>query len=110
MTDAEVICSFMEKTPRRVRYFDEHMSSATWWRRDIVQNNGQGIVYSDWTPCELTLDALREVQRRLTDEQWHEYERGLRCVPFDGPVNSVTRVFIHATAEQKIRALAVVLR
>jgi hypothetical protein len=62
-------------------------------------------------PVRLTLDALHEVEARLTDEQWGAYREWFMVdhqmdrhrVPFG-------TYLLHASSEQKIKALAEVLR
>lgn len=84
MTDAEVICTFMEPKPD-----PEELRL--------------------WLPGSLTLDALWEVEERLTAEQFAAYIERLE----DGwDINGLARDYglVHARAEQKIKALAAVLR
>lgn len=99
LSDAEIICTFMEPKPERS--FDA-----------VIHYNGDWWAASDgeWVPRRLFLDACHEVEARLSDEQWWAYERGLRSVPFDGVVNTLNRASIHANAPAKIRALAATLR
>jgi hypothetical protein len=55
----------------------------------------------------LTLDALHEVEERLTNEQWWAYEAALTEGPFG--TGDHFRQIVHATTAQKIKALAAVL-
>ena len=60
MTDEELICSLMEPKPA---HWAEPGTATEWWVRTEL----------GWMPYPLTLDALREVEERLTDEQWQRY-------------------------------------
>lgn len=95
MTDEEVICGWMEKRPSYESGGTGH-SARHWWLSNPHHDN--------WWPTELTLDRLREVEERLTDSQWELYFLAWpgRFLGFRG--------FVHASAEQKIKALAEVLR
>lgn len=97
MTDKEFICQFMETKPDPNTHGGTCRSPKGWW-----------FWYGKWETTKLTLDALWEVEERLTDEQWQEYDAEL-----GGSTTSVLSPnfgMIHATAEQKIKALASVLR
>jgi len=91
MTDEEVICTWMEPKPdgRAKR----GASKGLWWIRV------RGV---RWFPSVLTLDRLWEVEDRLIHQgRADEYRYSL--VHRDA-------YFFHATAAQKIKALAAVLR
>lgn len=103
LSDQEVICGFMEPRPKWTAQIEPHEWQYRWWKWYTDKNHRH-------LPIPLTLNECHAVEERLTDEQWREYEWQLICVPFDGVVNSMSRVYLHATAEQKIRALAAVLR
>jgi hypothetical protein len=90
VTDEEMICNFMEPKPEGRP--SSYGSGEVWWR--------WGWRYIGWLPRPLTLDALWEVEARLTDEQCSRYTRELVMLPW----------LWHATAAQKIKALAAVLR
>jgi len=90
LTDAEVICRWMDAAPWSV-----------FWG---------GVC--KWASSSLTLDALWEVQQRLDDEQWWVY-----CNQFAPSLYAEGMTWRHeyrrclnATPEQKIKALATVLR
>lgn len=93
-SDEEVICEWMEPG------------------REIPGNWMQYIGWGrGWRPCTLTLDRLHEVEARLTDEQWKPYIMKLL------PWQSLNKLYVeqlfcllHATAEQKIKALAAVIQ
>jgi hypothetical protein len=99
MSDEEVICGWMEpKPPERNRSTDK--STADWWALDLYG------VY--WNPRSLTtLDALHEVEARLTDAQqlayWLALSRG------GEPKRGYWRI-VHATSARKIKVLAEVIR
>ena len=85
---------------------DEELCSVyRWWRSDTET--------PEVTPRDLTLDALWEVEERLTAEQWDAYLNH-----FATPAERIKKhffwergsVLLHAAAEQKIKALAQVLR
>jgi len=89
MSDEAVICKFME--PKCYGY--------PWW-------SCQGSFIA---PRALSLDALWEVEERLTRMQWNAYLKLLS----DGNILAnfkEYRMVAHATAAQKIAALATVLR
>ncbi len=60
-----------------------------------------------WQARSLTLDALWEVEARLSAAQVHDYLMALVGATTD---IAVIAQAVHATAEQKIKALAQVLR
>jgi hypothetical protein len=61
---------------------------------------------------DLTLNECHEVEERLTDEQWAAYGEihFLRAEALCGGRDDFRKGMLHATAEQKIAALASVLR
>lgn len=120
LMDAEVVCEFME--PRRIE--------GRWWTHgkhvaevgpEVWHRNACGPLRTTiTTDCMvprhdlLTLDALHEVEARLSDGQWEKYNELMlgfspqRIHPrFD---HSDAKGLLHATAEQKVRALAATLR
>jgi hypothetical protein len=121
MTDAEVICAFMEP-------ISKWTNAAK--KQGIGPDGHRTWVWWEWRPMtdpfifpkRLTLDRLREVQERLTDAQWESYEEQMTGQQvfdeMDGVYRSpkfprgwsVERFLLHASAEQKIAALAAVLR
>jgi hypothetical protein len=104
LSDEEVLATFMETKPNGGGRRGSHW----WWYRSGL-NSGAG-----WRPRSLDLDALHEVEARLTDEQWDKYQRGLSVYCGSelraGDVRASIRQMIHALPVQKIRALAAVLR
>lgn len=92
MTDEEVIASFMEPKPT---WSSSDRNGEWWWCWD-----------HRWHSCKLDLDALHEVEARLTNEQWDAYAN----LMMDPAGIHHTRFLLHASAEQKIEALAAVLR
>lgn len=93
MTDAEVICAFMEsRPPANTIHVQRGADWWLWWG-------------GEWTPIDLTLDALWKVEERLrlgSQEERRSYRNFGRSIP--------AAQKWHATPEQKIAALAVVLR
>jgi len=99
MTPEEIICEFMEPRPS----FDvinswRECSSVRWWRF----YNGNTV----WIPILLTLDRLRQVEERLTAEQWDKYEVAMIRIVRKGRSH---QDMLHASAEQKIAAMAKVI-
>lgn len=98
LSDAEVVCTFMELKPMPIAGFKRvYAAGAKWWayRED------------EWEPAALTLDALHEVEARLTESQWKAYGEN---VVRETTAGYWPRNLLHASAEEKIRALATVLR
>lgn len=108
LSDAEVICQWMEPKPKTICGSLEHtaaLRSIKWW---IVKPRGAHLGEPvDWTPCLLGLDRLHEIEAKLSEEQWLNYVDALITLmpkfPRKGEI-------VHASAEQKIKALAAVLR
>ena len=102
ITDAEVICTFMEPFPG-----PGDRRESDWWPINTGQS---GLGPFRRRARKLDLDALHEVETRLTDKQQWDYS--------DLLVKSVWKVYgseatfpvIHASAADKIKALATVLR
>lgn len=112
LTDEEVICAFMEPKPPDGAY-PRALSDAGWWK--VAWSNA--LQKSQWLPNNdkaASLDALWEVEERLTEEQWGQYciraQVDLYDPAWGNHPGGMDRPIIHATAEQKIRALAAVLR
>lgn len=95
MTDAEVICAWMEPRPGSAA----EAYNSRWWN---------GSPWTELRPFNLTLDALREVESRLSEAQWDRYEA--LALKWRYEYSSSYRAALHASAEQKIKALAAVLR
>lgn len=103
LSDAEIVCEFMEPRP-----IDRWGGNPwRWWTwLGLCPHH----MHCDGHPTSavLTLDRLHEVEARLTDEQWMKYTDSLVLrlrEDMDGP-----RTLIHLSADQKIKALASVLR
>jgi hypothetical protein len=105
-SDEEIICAWMEPRPTKSPLRRDELSRHWWqWNRFDAA----------WGPRYLTLDALWEVEERLTDEQRLDYRESLVAPHRDSgerglPLVMLYWVLLHATPEQKIRALAQVLR
>jgi hypothetical protein len=104
MSDEETICSWMEPKPY------DFTNDVNWWACRVTC----GIYI--FTPRQLDLDALHEVEGKLNWRQWRDYEMSLGEViersidPTMRPAGANVKDFIHATVQQKITALAAVLR
>lgn len=110
MSEEEVICEWMEPRPDVVDDGADPNACYKWphrWWKWYRDRNGH-------LPRELDLNALHEVEARLSDKQWLDYRREFRLVVerVNGtwPLGQRSKDMLHATAEQKIRALASVLR
>lgn len=103
-SDEETICEWMQ--PKPVRVWSRDSGGREWW--SAVWSSETGWQFH---PILLTLDALWEVEERLTEEQWRKYESMSVGWWSDGPkIISGFRAAVHATTEQKIAALAQVIR
>ena len=106
ISDAEVICGFMQP---RTDCTDWPFGGRSdfWWQG--VNNSSR--IPAGWEPRPLTLDRLWEVEERLTAEQRWAYSDVL-CLKVIWPTQPSESTFsvVHATAAQKITALAIVLR
>lgn len=119
-TDAEVVALFME--PVEVRRFSKdtfanvRISDGGWWSythkvRDDAQQTGYAA------RCG-SLDALHEVEAKLTNKQWKDYCAVFAVQNLPQPSEGDTfadtvawdRAHLHASPFVKIRALAAVLR
>jgi hypothetical protein len=119
MTDQEVICAWMEPKPDKGPFDFRPWSDGTpggWW--EAVPEARFCSPVNEWLPRTLTLDALWEVEERLVSEalefeseksseqfcrmRLHDYQRQL--------IKTTNWQQWHATAEQKIKVLAQVLR
>jgi hypothetical protein len=110
VTNEEMIASFMEPRPGLPLAYSHHLVSLKrWWI--LVPINGGGM---SWIANGLSLDRLREVESRLTEEQVGHYDRLLDMATKlgahgnDNPAAATVFPW-HASAEQKIAALASVL-
>lgn len=99
MTAAEIVASFMEPKPQ----FDG--GDGGWWSFIYEGNGTWKPVVNDRTE---SLDALHEVEARLTDDQQWLYIETIRKLANRG--NLATWHYLHASAAQKLSALAQVLR
>ena len=108
-----LVCEFMEPMPETVPDDAEDMDLAGacvhsplgFW----LCVGGYVIAYA-WEPCPLTLDHLHLVEERLTPEQQCRYLAALFWLMSDDLWNITTAFsMIHATADQKVMALAKVV-
>jgi len=109
LSDAEVICKFME--PRPLATIESLVNyPGTWWHVDM---DAALAGEKRWKPRTLTLNECHEVEARLNDEQWTRYSRVVmddaRRAGLDLK-SSHAQIWLHATAEQKTRALSAALR
>jgi len=121
MTDEEIICKFMELRPQK--FHRSNLSSQVWWFLKATGDIRGGPRYV-WAPIfgfipqREHLGRLHEVEERLTAAQRWEYTLKLgnrQPAPGETPELMIFHgsdlwQYIHASAEQKIRALAAVLR
>ncbi len=105
MTAAAVICTWMEPKSDEPTRSGEH-SPQGWWRARLSMS----CKYLVWVPADLTLDALWEVEDRLTEDQLDNYGYALVDVVSESNGRYSDVLLIHATAEQKTKALAAGLR
>jgi hypothetical protein len=94
----EQLCAFMEPKPAREEY-GVH-SYQFWTPRTMLGHPDQ---FDDWYPIRLTFQLLWEIEDKLTDRQWTNYE-DLLC--FNHPQGCNTRRKIHARVDDKKKALA----
>ncbi len=113
MTDAEVICTWMEPTPEP-HLAGSGRSKGGWWARGA---NAGRDAFGPWIPAfeawnsRHRLGALWEVEERLDYGQCGVYERQVLCAS-GWATNAIESgwALLHATPEQKIKAIAAVLR
>ena len=107
-TDAEVVAGFMEpgKPSSNLPLGSRHPASCLWsWEVsdepvDIL--DGIRTIY-----FANSLDALHLVEARLTDEQWQRYKS---MTVINGNLGEIYwKRLLHASAADKLKALAVVL-
>ncbi|MCE5309605.1 MAG: hypothetical protein LLG20_18370 [Acidobacteriales bacterium] len=109
MTDAEVICEFMEPRPtKRPNEYALGQCHRDWWAGTITER--WAPVFEVCDPIEY-LGRLHEVEAQLTEEQWLDY----KCALLEGVPHSTWhmasfKASVHALADQKIRALAELIR
>jgi len=102
-SDSSLVCGLMEPMPELPMYWcGTQRSPFHWW--ELVAIAGGGMA---WYPERLTLDRIHEVENVLTDSQKQRYmshvasPKGLKGKFYDD-----AWVFLHATTDQKINALA----
>lgn len=110
LSDREVIATFMEPSPCRQRGRGRD-SKLGWWRFCGIPAKWEVIDFG-WKGD--SLDALRTVEARLTEEQWAVYDGHMLSILSPG-VREYDEVdwrqlCLHASAEQKILGLAATLR
>ncbi len=106
MTDIEIICAWMEPRPySRTRSRD---SEDGWWRLvGFDRKSAKWGPVQDWL---ITLTLLRKAEVRLSDGQCSIYDRELYHAILHSKPKPRNLYVWHATVEQKIKALAEVLR
>ena len=102
---------FMEPRPKchiGMVWFEDQCYPTAWWRKIGGTNKTD--------PAILTLDRLHEVESRLTDEQWRHYcslmfqhTKRPDANPIQDLLTGARKTLLHASAAQKIAALATVL-
>jgi hypothetical protein len=112
LTDAEVICGFMEERP--VKHSGVGHDTPWWYAANhfIDQDETETEYVPIFDACaEIEkLGRLREVEERLTELQWTHYKYCLTDTSIRRHGCGLTQFFIHASAEQKTQALAAVIR
>ena len=101
----EAVCEFMERCPATLPLDFRPwrgISLGGWWVSTPIVK-----MECVWTPCTLDLDRLREVEERLSLEQWSDYDRLLSSSREQ--TKKAHWWAIHASAEQKTMALATVI-
>jgi hypothetical protein len=112
--DAEVICGWMEPKPKDGHGPKVETVDVRWWQYSYeVRPKPSGLgneFHWQWWSRTLTLNELWEVEERLAEWQFWQYANLL--LPSCTSVGSAAGVYAHAhaTAEQKIKALAQVIR
>lgn len=106
MTDEEFICGWMEPKPLDTECGERGLSVSEggWWERSWDAMNQRFRHWPNSNKMD-SLDAIHEIETRLTDEQWKLYTTRWPISEWPGSV-SVRKALLHATAEQKIAALA----
>lgn len=118
LSEEEVVATFMEKKPNVNGLMS---ASVGWWvLHAIAKFSGEvGGVSVAYLPRDLTLDALHEVEAKLSDRQRQYYCALIfqRCCGAARTMNPIEDLLtpnrwgmIHTSAAQKISALAQVLR
>ena len=111
MSDAEVICGWMEPMPlespgaycERIHADGGNHTWPDWWEESEEYGG-------EWQPTTIALNECHEVEAQLTEEQWNEYQSMLDAYCLSWPFGKLNWWAIHATAEQKVKALAAVIR
>lgn len=109
MTDAEVICTWMEPRSADAQFrSDIECDQTGWWRHKWSVPNQ---CYRAWPNGDKTdsLDALWEVEAKLIGLGYRDHlDNAISLEVWRDAVDDASTW--HATAEQKIKALAAVLR
>lgn len=118
-TDAEVISMFMEPDApanggRPGIDVLNKFSPKGWWRYSMLSCNWKQSILTAGPKLE-KLGRLHEVEARLADDQWEHYwmlldHLEVRKSPYLANHAKLFRIYAHLTAEQKIAALAEVIR
>jgi hypothetical protein len=106
MTDEEVICAWMEGYDPRCRR-NVNVDELSWWAARFRAGSWE------FATRLLTLDALHEVETRLTEDQIGKYDAGMRRLMHEDPIEPWVPAKCHhwhADAPTRIKALAAVLR
>lgn len=112
MTDQEVICAWMEPKPPLPNYWSGGYPSPKGWWYNVPISGGRmdWIPWRNGRPMACDLNALWEVEERLTDMRWLLYYTELAEATKSLGLPHEEWRCAHATPEQKIKALAAVLR
>ena len=100
------ICNLMEEKPELpLCWYGKENSKDGWWILIAIYGGGM-----KWIPRELTLDCIHEVENRLTDNQREHYISHVASINgLKGKFYEDAWVFLHATIEQRITTLAIVI-
>jgi len=114
-SNAEIVAGFMEPKPTEDPAMCGPISALGWWRN----RKSECAILLEWLPSGKTddLNMLREVEARLTDEQAAKYDRKIVAVVARDnlaqrdqyPLTMAQTSVWHASADQKLEALARVL-
>jgi hypothetical protein len=114
LSDAEVICAWLEPNPSLLGSID-----LVKWHQSRLVGDGGTAWHWEFAPLSLDLDAIRQVEQQLTEDQWLYY--GTLCWKWyteaattnDYEISLLNRwrkALLHLSAPEKAKALAEVIR
>jgi hypothetical protein len=118
LSDAEIICAWMEPKPptgmQSGLYAHRWSPNRVWWHTYSASRQTEPVetpwVVNEWEPRPMNLDALWKVEERLTDCQMSTYERELNHAVLHAKPRPRCWYIWHADKPARIKALAAVLR